>query len=342
MFAVLLSFILSQLPSLNTMPVGDFPKPAPTKDTEPFAKEFSAAKAAEYLDGVGVNWTRTQQCITCHTNMPYLTARPLLPGDDGWKEVRTFLEDDVKSWANGGKPRGDAYVVATAFALAFNDTQKTGKLHDATKAALDRMWDVQKQSGEWKWLKCEWPPLEHDDYYGATLAALAVGYAPGEYAKTDSAKAGIEKLKTYLKKTPAPDLHHTAMLLWASTKLDGLMTADEQKKAVTALKEKQHKDGGWSLPSLGNYSRRDGSPNDPDAASDGYGTGFVTFVLMQAGVKANDPVVANAVKWLKSNQRESGRWYTRSLNNDKAHYITNAGCAFCILALNEAGEKVSK
>lgn len=322
----------------------DIPKPKPTSGDEPLAKQYSAENAANYLDGVGVGWTRERKCITCHTNMPYLTARPLLKGDEGWKEVRTFLEKDVEKWSNGGKPRGDAYVVATAFALAFNDAQQTGKLHDTTKAALDRMWTVQTKTGEWKWLKCDWPPLEHDDYYGAVLAALAVGYAPGDYAKSESAKAGIEKLKAYLKKTPAPDLHHTAMLLWASTKLDGLMTADEKNAAIGELKAKQRKDGGWSLPSLGNYKRRDKekTPNDPNADSDGYGTGFITYVLLQAGVKTDGPVITNAVKWLKSNQRESGRWYTRSLNNDADHYITNAGTAFCVLALNAAGEKVNK
>jgi squalene-hopene/tetraprenyl-beta-curcumene cyclase len=36
----------------------DIPEPASTKPTEPMAKAFSAEKAAEYLDGVGVNWTR--------------------------------------------------------------------------------------------------------------------------------------------------------------------------------------------------------------------------------------------------------------------------------------------
>lgn len=322
----------------------DFPQPATTKPTEPVAKELSLPKAAEYLDGVGVNWTRDRNCIACHTNMPYLTARPLLKGDTGWKEVRAYLEKDVKSWSEGGKPKGDAYVVATAFALAFNDAQQGGKLHDATKAALDRMWSVQRPNGAWNWLKCDWPPLEHDDYYGAVLAALAVGYAPGEYAKSEGAKAGLAKLRDYLKKTPAPDLHHTAMLLWASTKLDGLMTPDEQKKAVAALKAKQRKDGGWSLPSLGSYKRRDAdkTPNDPNADSDGYGTGFVTYVLLVTGEKPTDAAVVSAVKWLKSNQRESGRWFTRSLNNDKAHYIANAGTAFCVLALNEAGERVSK
>ncbi|MBP3953837.1 terpene cyclase/mutase family protein [Gemmata sp. G18] len=322
----------------------DFPQPAPTRSDEPLAKQFSPAKAAEYLDGVGVNWTRDRNCITCHTNMPYLTARPLLKGDAGWREVRKYLEADVTSWSAGGKPKGEAYIVATAFALAFNDAQQTGTLHTTTKTALDRMWTVQRTTGDWKWLKCDWPPLEHDDYYGAVLAALAVGYAPGDYVKTEAAKAGVEKLKAYLKKTPAPDLHHTAMLLWASTKLDGLLTAEEQKKAVASLRAKQRKDGGWSLPSLGEYKRRDENktPNDPGADSDGYGTGFVTFVLLQAGAKPNDPAITSATKWLKANQRASGRWYTRSLNNDKAHYIANAGTAFCVLALSEAGEKVNK
>jgi squalene-hopene/tetraprenyl-beta-curcumene cyclase len=321
------------------LPAAEVPKPAASKPDEPLAKSFSAAKAGEYLDGVGIHWTRDRNCITCHTNMPYLTAAPLLKGD-GWKEVREFLDKDVSGWATGGKPRGDAYVVATAFALSFNDAQRGGRLSDTAKAALDKMWDVQAKDGAWNWIKCDWPPLEHDDYYGAALAALAVGYAPGGYAMTDKAAAGLKKLRKYFADTPPPDLHHAAMLLWASTKVPDLMTADARAKAVKELKAKQRNDGGWSLPSLGEYKRRDEkkTPNDPNADSDGYGTGFVTFVLMQAGEKADGGAVTAAVKWLKANQRESGRWYTRSLNNDKAHYITNAGTAFCVLALGGAGE----
>lgn len=319
----------------------DFPKPTPTKDDEPLAAAFSPAKAAAYLDAAAVNWTRDRKCVTCHTNMPYLAARPVLKGDVGWKEVRAFLDRDVESWAKGGKPRGDAYVVATAFALAFDD-RRAGELRPATRAALDRMWDVQLKTGEWKWLKCDWPPLEHDDYYGATLAALALGYAPGDYAKTEKAEAGAKRLRAYFAATPPPDLHHTAMLLWASKRVDGLMTAEERRKAVAALEAKQRKDGGWNLPGLGTYQRHDKTANDPDAPSDGYGTGFVTFVLLEAGEKADGPAVAGGVRWLKGNQRESGRWFTRSLSNDKAHYIANAGTAFAVLALHAAGEKLGE
>lgn len=313
----------------------DFPEPAPTRADEPLAAAYSPAKAAEYLDGVGVGWTRDRACVTCHTNLPYLLARPALPGDAGYKEVRAFFEGEALGWEKGEKPRGDAYVVATAFGLAFTDARTTGMLHPATRAALDRMWQGQKASGEWGWLKCDWPPMEHDDFYGATLAALAVGVAPDGYAKTEAAKAGIGKLKTYFGKTPAPDLHHKAMLLWAATTLDGLLTADDRTAIVAELRAKQRPDGGWSLPSLGDYKRHDGSANDPAAPSDGYGTGFVVYVLRQAGAKADDPALAKGVAWLKGNQRESGRWFTRSLSNDKKHYVTNAGTAFAVLALEK-------
>lgn len=318
----------------------DFPPPAATRPDEPVAKAWSAEKTAAYLDGVGVNWTRDRQCVTCHTNLPYLMARPGLKGDAGWKEVRKFLDEDVAKWSKGGKPRGDAYVVATAAGLAFTDAH-TGQLSESTKQAFDKMWAVQRPAGDWAWIKCDWPPLEHDDYYGAVLAAVAVGTAPGKYAESEAAKPGLAKLRAFLAKTPAPDLHHKTYLLWASTKLIGLMTVEERAKTVAELKAKQHADGGWCLPALGTYSRRDKTPNDVNAPSDGYATGLVVYVLRQAGVPQDDPVVRNGVVWLKGNQRESGRWFTRSLNNDKAHYITNAGTAFAVMALAACGESVA-
>jgi squalene-hopene/tetraprenyl-beta-curcumene cyclase len=337
---ILFPLLILACPALAADPI-EFPQPERTTPDEPIVKKWSAAKAAEYLDGVGVNWTRDRNCITCHTNMPYLMARPMLNGKpEGWREVRAFLETDVAKWAKGAKPRGDAFVVATAAGLVFTDAFGSGKLSDASKQALATMWVVQKESGEWNWIKCDWPPLEHDDYFGAALAAVTVAMAPEQYADSDEAQAGLKKLRTYFGKTPAPDLHHQAMLLWASTKIPNLMTEAEQKKTIEALRKLQHKDGGWSLPSLGTYARRDKTMNDPNAPSDGYGTGFIITIFRQAGIPATDPAIAKGITWLKANQRESGRWYTRSLNNDKAHYITNAGTAFAVMALALCGENI--
>ena len=52
---------------------------------------------------------------------------------------------------------------------------------------------------------------------------------------------------------------------------------------------------------------------------------------------AKDARLQKAVQWLLTNQRASGRWWTRSLNTDKFHYITYSGTAYPLLALVKCG-----
>ncbi len=303
---------------------------------EPMAKALSLDNTAAYLDNQSLAWTQGRKCGTCHTNYPYLMARPLLKGDmKAHDEVRKFFEDRITNWDSGKKedaPRWDAEVVATAATLAIQDSL-SGKLHPLTRQALDRMWTLQQPNGSWSWLKCNWPPSEHDDYYGAVYAALGVGLAPDNYAQTDKAKAGLEKLRRYFKANPPPSLHHKAMLLWASLKIDGLMSDTLRQSTVKELLALQRPDGGWSLPSLGDWVGNDLRPNDKQAPSDGYATGFVIYILRQAGQPADNAQVKKGVSWLKQNQRESGMWFTRSLNSEKYHFITHAGTAFAVMAL---------
>jgi squalene-hopene/tetraprenyl-beta-curcumene cyclase len=302
------------------------------------AKQWSLAKSGEFLDQAAVTWTNQRKCGTCHTNYPYLMARPAL-GDataPGLVRVRRFFEDRVAGWdrpEKGDKPRWDTEVVATAAALAFNDARTTGKLHPLSRRALDRMWTLQKANGAWDWLKCGRPPYEHDDYFGAVFAAVGVGTAPDGYAQTEKAQEGLARLRQYFQKNPPPNLHHKAWLLWASLKLDGLMSPAERANTVKELLALQHADGGWSLPSLGAWKGFDGRENDVKAPSDGYGTGIVVFILRQAGVSTKDEVIQRGIGWLKTHQRASGRWFTRSLNTDRAHFITHAGTAFAVMAL---------
>jgi squalene-hopene/tetraprenyl-beta-curcumene cyclase len=338
---LLLALRLGTADEAKVEPKPDYPRPAATSAEEPLAPQLRPEKAAAFLDGVAVNWTRDRKCGTCHTNYPYLLSRPLLSETPAapLKEVRGFFEQRVANWDSGKKsdaPRWDTEVVATAVTLAIDDA-RTGKLNPLTRQALDRIWALQKPNGAWDWLKCNWPPFEHDDYYGATYAAVGVGTAPEGYAGTEKAKAGLDKLRQYFKNAPAPDLHHKAMLLWASVHVEGLLTAESRAATIKQLLAAQHDDGGWSLPSLGAWKRRDNTLNDPKAASDGYGTGFVVFVLRQTGMPADNEQIKKGVAWLRTNQRESGRWFTRSLNNDKAHYITNAGTSFAVLALHSCG-----
>jgi squalene-hopene/tetraprenyl-beta-curcumene cyclase len=246
--------------------------------------------------------------------------------------VRAFAEELVaKRWPTEG-PRWDAEVVATAAALAFNDAATTGKLHPLTRTALDRMWTVQKEHGGWDWLRCDWPPLESDDHYGVTLAAIAVGVAPDDYAKTPAAQQGLAGIRRYLEQNAPLTLHHRGMLLWAGSYLGDLQTPEEKAATVAALLALQRPDGGWALASLGNWSREDGSPQDVET-SDGYGTGFVLYVLRRAGMPADAAALRRGADWLQTHQRQSGRWYTRSLHADGEHYITHAGTALAVMAL---------
>jgi squalene-hopene/tetraprenyl-beta-curcumene cyclase len=325
-------------------------KMPPNSPDEPIRAKASMASAATFLDSVALDWTRERKCGTCHTNYPYLVARPVLkePATAAMAEIRGFFEGRVAHWddaAKEAKPRWDAEVVSTAAALAMNDAATSGKLHPRTRQALDRVWTVQKSDGGFDWLKCGWPPLEHDDYYGAIVAALGVGHAPDGYAETKAALAGVQKLRVYFSKNPAPSFHHRVMLLWASTRVDGLMAAKERSATIARLRQIQRADGGWNLASLGDWKRHDGSANDPAAASDGYATGLSMFVLRQAGIPASDPCLKRGAAWLLSNQRASGRWFTRSPSTDVHHFITHAGTAFAVLALracDSAGDQTAR
>jgi squalene-hopene/tetraprenyl-beta-curcumene cyclase len=313
-------------------------KPAPNSPDEPLAPVASMSRAAVFLDQVALSWTRQRKCGTCHTNYPYLAARPLLkqPQAPAMVEVRRFFEDRVAHWDDAdktAKPRWDAEVVATAEALALNDAATSGKLHPLTRKALDRIWTVQKPDGGFDWLKCGWPPLENDDYFGAIIAALAVGNAPEGYAATAAAEPGLKRLRGYFANNPPLNLHHQAMLLWASSRLDGLMSDNTKVETIDRLRTLQRPDGGWNLPSLGDWKRHDGTANDSAADSDGYATGLVIYILRQAGIPAADPALKRGVAWLLSHQRASGRWFTRSPNTDQYHFISHAGTAFAVLAL---------
>lgn len=111
------------------------------------------------------------------------------------------------------------------------------------------------------------------------------------------------------------------------------MAPNERETTIEEVLDRQRDDGGWNLPTLGDWNRLDGTPNDKQAPCDGYATGLVIYVLRQVGVAAYRVPIERGVKWLKSNQRESGRWFTRSLNADRAHYLTNARTAFAVRAL---------
>lgn len=104
----------------------------------------------------------------------------------------------------------------------------------------------------------------------------------------------------------------------------------------------QRADGGWSIRTFakpegwGEGNRAEQLRAEPDfdnPPTDGHMTGLAVLVLRDAGVAVVDLRIQAAINWLKSNQRESGRWWTRSLNNDTYHFITFSSTGYALLAL---------
>ncbi len=316
----------------------------PRRDREPLLEQFSASRAAEFLDAT-VHATE-KSCFACHGSYMYLLARPAVPLSAGThRETRLALERSIEALpAVEPDPRNAssmrvADAVMTAAALSLNDAATTATLHPRTRRALDRIWDFQREDGGWKWPLNGGPPSEVDEHFPVTLAAIGVGAAPEGYAGTPKAREGLNRIRIYLREHPPATMHQRAMLLLASIHIDGLSTDGDRRKTAADLLALQRPDGGWAMAGLGDASwkRKDGTPQDLES-SDGYGTGFAVHVLRTAaGIPAEDPRIRKAVGWLKTHQRASGCWFTRSPRGDD-ELSTFTGTVYAVLALSECAQ----
>jgi squalene-hopene/tetraprenyl-beta-curcumene cyclase len=172
-----------------------------------------------------------------------------------------------------------------------------------------------------------------------------VGNAPGWLAQQHGKpiEAKIQLLEKLLRsESKLQGDYDRTDLLWASTELPGLLSASRQQQLIQLILSHQKPDGGWSIRAFakpeewgkGNRAEKLRAELElADPPSDGHMTGLAIIALRKAGVPANDPRIQRGVSWLLTNQRASGRWYTRSLNRDGWQFITYSGTAYPLLAL---------
>jgi squalene-hopene/tetraprenyl-beta-curcumene cyclase len=316
---------------------------------EPLLDRVSVKKAIDYLETGATAWTKKRKCISCHTNGSYMVLRPALTKSVGKpsEEIHEFYV--AKLAQHQGKKLEELHKGVTPTELAYLagglaewDAHVTGELSVETKQALTLMFQVQAEDGSYANQSC-WPPYESSDYHGATIAAMAAATAPGYLDSIEGEpQVAYEQLIRFLQDTEPAHDYARLQLLWVATRIDGLLTEDEKQTIITMIFEHQQEDGGWSIRTFaapdawGSGNREEKLRQELDfesPASDGHQTGLAIVVLREAGVAANDPRILKGVVWIGKNQRESGRWWTRSLNNDKFHFITYSGTCFPLLAL---------
>ncbi len=304
--------------------------------------DWDRAAAAQYLDDRIDLWfvraTRLQTgdgkvaCISCHTVVPYLLARPTLRKamqmtEPTSQEARLLdnITRRVESWVHGatmsdpkhGGQHGTEEVL-NALILARHDAEE-GKRQasEVTRKAFRQLWETQRADGAWDWMDFAQEPDESAAarFYGAALAAVAVGTVPALWGGGESYSAASEgKLRGYLRENYArQNLYNRVWMLLASARWPGLLTEPERQELIAELKRKQHPDGGWSLYGLGpwRWSKANppfGPPGKLEGSllerSDGYATGLITYALLQVRVPATDGALVRAAGWLKSNQQE--------------------------------------
>jgi squalene-hopene/tetraprenyl-beta-curcumene cyclase len=345
------------------------------------ATAWDQKAAAAYLDrreGWWMEWPKAARdhdtfCVSCHTAVPYALSRRALraalaeesPSVNErklldnvtkrvrlWKEVAPFYSDADRGPYKTVESRGTESVL-NALILASNDAQ-SGPLSDDARTALDNMWAEQQtkgnKKGAWSWLRFANEPWEADDsdYYGATLAAVAAGAAPGNYRARPEIQDNLKILREYLnRESAAQPAVNRVVLLWASAKLPGLLEPDRRRAIIDEILGSQQPDGGWSLSTLvRGWKRVDGTPQE--VMSDGYATGLITFALEQAAIPRDNAQLQRGLAWLAANQNKTeGFWPGFSLNKNEEHHLspntarfmTDAATAYAVLALTQPSRR---
>ncbi len=361
---------------------------APATSSLASPASWNPQAAARYLDAREQWWqawpsTHQQQgtiCISCHTAVPYAIVRPILRKDLGetgtarpekflmdsvekrvghWQEMSPFYSDAV----NGPNKTAQSHAteaVLNAVILASRDS-RLGKLRPITRTALEEAWALQEVSGEnaggWKWQDFHLAPWEswESAYQGAAMLALAVGSAPEGYANEHEVREHMERLVNYLRRGYSEQpLMSQLYVLWASSKVPGLLSAAERNALILKTENLEERDGGWRLavlnkpPGLRNSLREAWKQMNQKRESDGVATGLVVLAMEGAGADLKRPALRHGIEWLEQHQNADGKWHASSLNGNVDYdsgvgrFMSDAATGYAVLALDNAPKEIDK
>jgi squalene-hopene/tetraprenyl-beta-curcumene cyclase len=349
LFSAAALFIVSALPALG----GDWNKQL----------------AADYLDARQKEWFEWPPsaapggpCVSCHTGVTYLLARPVLRRALGEQQATSYetgllaglrsrlaQNESMFRGAEGPKAQQAAGVnaIVGALSLTMAEANSPALSPDALKA-LDHMWSLQIRegpaAGAWHWFDLNLDPWESPEatFYGATLAALAVGNTPASYREQPEVRERIAALAGYLgREQYSQPIHNLLILLWPAAKRTHAVSEPTRQQILSELWRQQQADGGWAIQSLGPWKKRDAAP--PSEGSNSYATALAAYTLQQAGTPRSDARLARAVEWLKSRQdSQTCAWPADSMNKKyepgsiPERFMRDAATAFATLALLEA------
>ena len=301
--------------------------------------DWSPRLAAQYMDSRQKDWfvwpranAGAKPCVSCHTGITYLMARPALRkalGEDAPTVYETGLLTSLRSRLDQKEPANSQGLgVESIFAARFL----------ASDAALDRMWALQTHEGDakgsWNWFSLDRDPWEMPEsrFYGAALAAMAV---PAK----EQTQPGALELAAYLnRQQAAQSLHNRLMALLATAAFPEALSAAARRAIIDDAWKKQQADGSWTMESMGPFQAHAGAPRAE--GSNAYATAFAAYVLQQAAGDPVNPKLARALGWLRERQNpDCGCWQAVSMNvkyepgSMESGFMSDAATAYAVMAL---------
>lgn len=322
---------------------------------EPKFNSLNQEAAVKYLDDGAVAWVRSYGCITCHSSGTYMAERPGLTEMLGPPQLEVY-KNFTDAVYNEPAYKGDFWFVWRTLGLAEWDKHVRGELSDHTDEALKEMFSRQQDNGAWDIAQRRIQiPHVISEFELAVQAARAIAAAPGwlENLEDENLRQRVERLRTYFRRYQPRNDYELALLLRIDTLLPGVVSPEQRQQSITMLRRQQQDDGGWSTRRMSddkdwsvivNSPLVDTLQSKPDAdnpGSDAYMTAFAIVLLREAGVPATDDQIQEGIAWLKSNQRQSGRWWVESLTypgDNRRHFTTYIATAQALRALNLCGE----
>jgi hypothetical protein len=295
--------------------------------------------AAQFLDSRQKEWfvwpranAAAKPCVSCHTGVTYLLARPALRkalGENTPTGYETGLLASLRSRLDKKEPANSPGLgVESIFAARFL----------ATGDAYDRMWALQIHEGAgkgaWNWFALDRDPWEmpESQFYGAAMAAMAVPVK-------DHGRPEAQELVAYLRREQAAQsLHNRLMLVWASAVFPDVLPAAARSAIVDEVWKKQQGDGSWTMDALGPFQAHAKAPHVE--GGNAYATAFAAYAMQQGGGDAANPKLARALAWLRTRQDpECGCWQAVSMNEEyeagsiPSKFMADAATSFAVLAL---------
>jgi squalene-hopene/tetraprenyl-beta-curcumene cyclase len=332
-----------------------------------FCADWNKQRAADYLDSrqkAWFEWRATKKdpggpCLSCHTGLTYLQARPALRmalQEKTPSAYETGLREAIRNRLDHEKPgrmfpsfvkeplatqAAAVESVVSAYALAIGS--------GSIESALDRMLLTQSKEGNsrggWQWFQLGESPWEaaESGFFGASLAAKALDLAPAAYRERPDVREHIAGLESYLKREfDSQPLHHRLFLLWASSGIGNAVPLAARQQTIDEALRKQKQDGSWTIESLGPWKSH---ANASDSAEgDSYATSIATLALQRIKTNRSDSAIRRGIAWLRSRQDPAtGAWLAKSMNKKyppdsmEAQFMTEAATAYAVMALLEAG-----